>query len=177
MKKINQRVKITKMLIHNALIELLSHKKIDKINATELCSEAGINRATFYSHYNTPFDVLNEISEEMALQLNQKMKPPTLDNVQTNLEILTEYIYENSGFIKIIIDNNSDSYFVDVISNMNKALNTLDESSAFDEDSIKLISGFLAGGGYHMIRMWLDEDIKKTPKEIAQLIYDLFRII
>lgn len=177
MQKVNQRVKITKLLLKDALVQLLNTKKIDKISVTELCETAGINRATFYAHYNTPQDVLSEISKNLADEILLKLKPQTKDNILSNLEIISEFIYKNSDLVKLLIDNNSDHYFLEVIKTLNETIHTSDESKHFDDDSIKLISAFLAGGGYQMMKMWLYEDFNKTPKDIAQLIYDLFKII
>ena len=33
-------------------------RPLDNIHVNELCRESGINRATFYRHYETPQDVL-----------------------------------------------------------------------------------------------------------------------
>ena len=53
------RVRYTKMMIRNSLLELLSTKPIAKITVTEICERAGINRATFYAHYTDPTDQLH----------------------------------------------------------------------------------------------------------------------
>ena len=46
-KKQDARVRYTKMMIRNSLLELLRTKPIAKITVTEICEMAGINRATF----------------------------------------------------------------------------------------------------------------------------------
>ncbi len=51
--------------------------------------------------------------------------------------------------------------------------NAVKEDSPLDKASLRLISSFLCGGGYYLVRAWLMEDIQKTPQEIAQLIYEL----
>ena len=44
----NQRIRLSKTMLKNALIRLLANKSIDKITVYELCAEAQINRTTFY---------------------------------------------------------------------------------------------------------------------------------
>ena len=46
MKKQNQRIMLTKQLIHTAFLRLLRNKSIREIPIRELCNEAGINRTT-----------------------------------------------------------------------------------------------------------------------------------
>ena len=58
--KENQRVILTKRLLYEGLLRLLEKKELHKITITELCAEAGINRATFYKHNSTPKDLMND---------------------------------------------------------------------------------------------------------------------
>ena len=44
----NQRVRLSKALLKEALVRLLETKPLDKITIYELCAEAQINRTTFY---------------------------------------------------------------------------------------------------------------------------------
>ena len=44
----NQRIRLSKMLLKNALMKLLEEKPLEKITIYELCAEAQLNRVTFY---------------------------------------------------------------------------------------------------------------------------------
>ena len=54
----------SKSFIKHALIKLLSEKDYDRITVTEVIEASGISRGTFYSHYKSLDDVLNQISDE-----------------------------------------------------------------------------------------------------------------
>lgn len=64
-KKQDARVRYTKMVIRNSLLELLRIKPIAKITVTEICERADINRATFYAHYSDPSDLLHSLEAEV----------------------------------------------------------------------------------------------------------------
>ena len=70
----NQRVRITKMLLKDALTKLLYEKKIEKVTVSELCEAAGVNRSTFYKHYGSQFDVLDDIEKDFFM-LRKKCLP------------------------------------------------------------------------------------------------------
>lgn len=53
----------TALRMDEALIELLEHKDLEYITVKELCRQAGVNRSTFYLHYDTISDLLNETME------------------------------------------------------------------------------------------------------------------
>ena len=58
--KDDQRIALTKRLLREGLLRLLSKTDLNKISVTQLCIESGINRATFYRHYEEPRDILND---------------------------------------------------------------------------------------------------------------------
>ena len=65
MRKNDQRIRLTKMLIRRAFLDLLRTKPMQGISIKELCTAAGINRGTFYSHYTdiyASFSMLRTLS-------------------------------------------------------------------------------------------------------------------
>lgn len=50
----------TAVKFDRALLTLLERKTFDYITVSELCAEAGVNRSTFYLHYENTFDLLQE---------------------------------------------------------------------------------------------------------------------
>ena len=65
----NQRVKLTKRLLREALISLMETKQIQQISVRELCEKAEINRSTFYKHYGAPENILQEIQQELIANI------------------------------------------------------------------------------------------------------------
>ncbi len=53
----------TALRMNEALIALLEQKDLEYITVKELCHQAGVNRSTFYLHYETIADLLTETLE------------------------------------------------------------------------------------------------------------------
>ena len=53
----------TAQKMDEALITLLDKKELAYITVSEICKEAGVNRSTFYLHYETIQDLLKETTE------------------------------------------------------------------------------------------------------------------
>ena len=53
----------TALLMDEALLLLLEKKEYEFITVKEICEKAGVNRATFYLHYETIDDLLYEAIE------------------------------------------------------------------------------------------------------------------
>ena len=71
----------TAQLMNQALMSLLEKKDIEFITVTEITKKAGVNRSTFYLHYENIYELL----EETITNLNKKFINSF--NVQVPLEI------------------------------------------------------------------------------------------
>lgn len=60
MNKAESKYYNTSLLFNQALIELLNKKEYEYITVKELCEKAGVNRSTFYLHYDTIDELLEE---------------------------------------------------------------------------------------------------------------------
>ena len=70
MKKTESRYFYTAKLMDEALLLILEKKDIEFITVKEICEKAGVNRSTFYLHY----DSINELFEETINMLNEEFK-------------------------------------------------------------------------------------------------------
>lgn len=53
------RILRTRATLNRAILKLASEKPLPSITVSELAAEAGINRVTFYKHFNMPAEALN----------------------------------------------------------------------------------------------------------------------
>lgn len=177
--KENQRIALTKRLLQEALFRLLSKKTLAKVSVSELCKEAGINRATFYKYYGCPEDVLAAIKEDFFNDLLISQQQGTDKKPQSyteTFEAMCTYLYNNKEKSKQIIKNLNFN-IAEVLENLAEGRNGMYEylPKYFngDSDSIKLAASFIAYGIYSLVRKWLAEDIDKTPKEITEIFFKL----
>lgn len=63
----------TAVRMDQAFLELLEKKDFEFITVTEICARAGVNRSTFYLHYETVNDLLNESVRYMNEQFSAYM--------------------------------------------------------------------------------------------------------
>lgn len=60
----DMRIQRTKKCIQDAFLELRRKKDVEKITVTELADCAMINKATFYNHYTSVFDLSDKMESE-----------------------------------------------------------------------------------------------------------------
>ena len=67
------RVKKTKKAIRRAFFELIRQKPVEKITVRELSELAEINKTTFYAHYDTIYDLVDQLEQEMIETIVERM--------------------------------------------------------------------------------------------------------
>ena len=72
--KMDARVRYTKMMLKQALLDLMQHKPVNKITVKEVCARAEVNRATFYAHFSDCFDLQTCMEDELFAQFEQSMQ-------------------------------------------------------------------------------------------------------
>ena len=179
--KENQRIVISKRMLRESLLRLLKTKELGDINITELCREAEINRATFYKYYNTPQDVLSDIAMELIKEMKKMYRPMlTLDEVRTCVKNICEYVYEHADLIRMLIRANADLEIAAAISELHQNFREDKESlgalKGADDETLQMTAAFIGGGSYFLIRKWLLEDIRKTPEEVADLMFKILNM-
>lgn len=56
------RIKKTKRAIRSAFAELIKEKPMEKITVKEIAERAEINKTTFYAHYETVYDLVDQLA-------------------------------------------------------------------------------------------------------------------
>lgn len=165
----NQRVVVTKRMLREALMRLLKGKPLEKISITELCHEAQINRTTFYRYYEFPKDILLEMQREFFEEiLGGFQQPLTVKDVERFFCCLSE----QASLVKLFFQYNSDADWAHVFEQIYRSFpeeNMMKGFRNMDENSAKLLSTYLAGGAFFLVRQWIVEDIPMSPKDVSAI--------
>ncbi len=106
------RVRRTLHHIHEAFYSLILVKDYDEISVTELSNKAGINRKTFYLHYNSLDDLVLEIENEIADKIVAKLEKDARDmNIQNSISIFYHYLEECSDVERKLLSDSGFRYF------------------------------------------------------------------
>lgn len=109
------RVRRTKKMLREALIELILEKGVEGITVNEITERAMVNRSTFYRHYEDKTDLLERGIDEMLLELTEQMIPPPQDikdvdltdpGSYTNLRLFYNHVKENHTFYRVMLGEN-----------------------------------------------------------------------
>ena len=106
-KNLNNSSLKTKKLIKDAFVQLLSEKKeIRKITVSELVQRANISRATFYSHFDDIYGVIEEFEEELVDKFFTNAKLLATDDYEKFFDALFSYMEENDNNYRMMAKSN-----------------------------------------------------------------------
>lgn len=106
----------SKKLIKNAFSELLQKKGLEEITVTEIVKLSGLNRGTFYAHYNNITDVLEEIEKEVTdkiLFLFSAYRGRIIENPTPFLREIADFLQKDYDFYERLICAKVGENFID----------------------------------------------------------------
>ena len=161
--KENQRITLTKRLISEALISLLGDKNIRRISIRELCAKAGVNRSTFYNHYGSQYDVLDEISAAFLEDIGKTIK------TGEHMVLVLRYFDDNLNLSRLLINNIIDSTFSERLFSLPKIQELLDSNNITGHAEKQ----FIIHGSYQLLRDWINSDTRVSAESQTELILTL----
>jgi AcrR family transcriptional regulator len=95
------RVKRTRQWITESFMALMQKKTFQAITVQDIAQQAGINRATFYAHFNDKYALLDHLIRELFLQMLyahiDKHAVYSLDNLQQLIIVTCEFLAKFGG--------------------------------------------------------------------------------
>lgn len=172
----------TALLMDEALLLLLEKKEYEFITVKEICEKAGVNRSTFYLHYQSIDELLFEAIEMINKRFNssfdnKKINPQTLKKedlflIDDNYLIpYLNFIKDNKKIYKLIHTN---PYLFRKQQAFDKLYNELfsiilDKYGVIEEEK-EYIFAFFSFGLVAVIQKWIENDCKDDIEKMAVLM-------
>lgn len=164
----DRRVKLTKKILKEALIEIMHTKAINEISIKKICEVADINRSTFYHHYQSPQELYDEIIYDIALDINVILEKGRAKNAtQTKIiaEMLT-YVEEKRELFLVILSEKGN---ISIGERLNKIIGQFIGADN-NSELAKYCAQFISAGVANILWIWLNNENRLPPKDVAGLI-------
>lgn len=173
---VDRRIRRTRTLLRQGLIQLMATKDIKDISVKELSDLADINRGTFYLHYNDIFDMLEKMEDELFTEFNEILDRSLTAEVSSPENTLREifaFLDRNRNFAKVTMGPHGDLAFVNRMKELVKErIYNMPDLQKRQEDPI-YIDSFILSGCIGVIETWLNHPTPKPPEEMASICNDL----
>lgn len=171
----DKRVIRTKKAIKEALFRLMEEKDISSISISELTQKANINRRTFYTHYRSITDILEEIEGDLvealemlvqSIDFNAPRKGAKDLFLGLNSLITVEFDYY-FHLVRVDMRGMLMSRLKNVIRGMTDTI--LNHIYKKPGDNTSIVSAFIVGGFFNMYLEWYNHPNGVTVEQAAEL--------
>lgn len=178
----DRRVQTTKMDISEAFLQLLKDKKYEIITTKEIIEKAGYSRATFYVHYKTKHDLLQEIIHYLFEGIQQAYRMPYKGKETLNIgDMFNEPIYilqhmqQYKMFYQILLSQNLQIDFRQKLTE--KLLEVCQSDFEIKQEPLcnQLMNHYLTYGSIGLILDWLIKDCPIEIETFARLIVEILQ--
>jgi len=169
-------VNITKRAIQEAFLAVLNEKPLGKITVKDITDRCGINRNTFYYHYQDIPALLEEICQIQVDELVNKY--PELNSVEECLDAAMQIVMDNKRAVMHIYNSDNRNTYVSSLWRMCEATVTTYFNTAFTDDRLspedrQLLIRYHKCECFGLILDWINnglrEDYVEGTRRLCQL--------
>lgn len=175
-KKVDQRVKMTKLLLEEALVKQMTTQHISKISVRALCDDAGINRSTFYAHYADQYALLHSLEEKVLSNLDHHLKTQTVSPHQPisaqTLNRILDYIKGNADLFKALLSDNSEYSFQHAIIELAQLI-SIQVKLSTNPRLLEYMHAFSIMGCISVLQKWLQDGLIESTQTMTDLIMQM----
>ncbi|MBR3212316.1 MAG: TetR/AcrR family transcriptional regulator [Firmicutes bacterium] len=175
----DRRTARTHKLIRKAYFDLIREKHSIKISISEIARRADIDRKTFYLHFNSVEDVLNEYIEERIDHMMARMEQAQDFNDPFDVEYLLTLVdssqKEEVEFLKLISKSDAyDAFWNRVREKLTQnAVELYSALTDMNEEEIRIQADFFGFGALNVYRGWLRGDYDIALIELVEMVSDV----
>lgn len=176
--KVDRRVRKTRKQLREGLARLLEKKSIRDIKVKELVEEVDINRSTFYLHYSDIYDMLEKIEEELFQEIQDAMQAHPISADERSRAFICEMFQimeDNRAICKALCGPNGDMAFVARMEEVvgSQAVQVIEPLFKIEKKQLRYSYAYCLNGCVGLIKVWLLEDGKETPEQMANIMYTM----
>ena len=165
-----------------ALISLLKKKPFEYITVSEICETAGVNRSTFYLHYETISDLLDETTRYLLDDFRSYFPTDTIDLVCCDRNELVfvcdkyltpylTYIKNHKEVFGTAITHNKLLKFEDVHKRLfDNIFNPILDRFHYPSNTRQYVMMYYLNGINAIVLEWLKNGCDKSIAEISEII-------
>ena len=178
----------TAIKMNEALITLLEKKDFEYITIKEICDTAGVNRSTFYLHYDNISDLLKETTryiidkhlayyeiekQRISLQFETCKREELLFITDEYLVPYLKFIKDNQRLFKVSIKQFNSFNMNEVYGRMFEHIfNPILERFHVPEKERAYVMKFYLTGVFAIVMEWLDKNCSDDMKTVTRVITD-----
>lgn len=165
--------------LKSALLAILAGKAFHQIRTKEIAERAGINRVTFYDHFATKEELLDELIDDVMteyaeiIESSARITVAQLQpvDVKRAIQLSVHHIKKHAQFYTIMFFTNGVPDLANRLHDQMRRSLSLSFSRMMQqnpEEDVDLFIDWVIGGAIGIYRYWLQNGLRQSEAEIAK---------
>lgn len=168
----NKRQK-TKMIIENAMVELLEHESFDQISTVKLTKTAGISRSSFYTHYKDKYDMVEHYQQKLFHKLEYIFEKYAQDKRSAIIEVF-DFLTRES-LLSVLLTENGTKEIQTFLRHKFQIMLAEDLQERFSSKLLSQVEKeysyvYLTNAFFRVCQMWIARGKKESPEQMADFL-------
>lgn len=166
----------TKKLIADGFKTVMEKKSFDKITISDITDQCGLNRQTFYYHFQDKYELLNWILHtEVLAPFTENL---TIDNWNERLLQILRIVKENSRFYSNAFRTSHGDEFRQYLFNavtkiIIDVIDRMTEGHEVSMEDKQFIAEFMSYGVSGSVTKWVRTGMKQSPEATVEYLQDI----
>ncbi len=163
----------TKEALASALRQMMTVKPIDKVTVKDIVEICGVNRQTFYYHFNDVDDLLEWMFEQDSDKVfpREVVREHWLDDMMTYID----YLVSNTAFTLNVYNSSSRRYMLGYLRKrmefcIRRYAELVSEGISIDRQDFEFIVAFYTTCTTGFISQWMDSDMSLSKEMTRERI-------
>ena len=167
------RVRRTRALLRDALVDLIEYRGFDRVTVADLTSRAMISRAAFYRNYRDKYELVEQIFDEAMAEMTTGRQGGTRPPGQ-RLADFFGHIATYHRLYGALLGRKGSPWFAD---RMRSALAGMSSEHLPGRTADALVPSIISAMFLQSITWWLEHDRPCPPDKIARQSSQLIRAV
>lgn len=173
---------MTKKALATSLKKLMNGRALDKISIREIVEDCGVNRKTFYYHFENIYDLVNWMFEEEAIESVKKYD--FIKDYEDAVRFSMNYIEENEHVVNSALDalgrdELKKFFYNNFVGNMRSIVGEFSKDMSIPKDYIDFLINFYTESFASLLIDWIrnrsERDKEKYIKYISLTLFESIR--
>lgn len=177
----DRRVRKTRAALRSALEQLLHEKSLPDITVKELCAVSGLNRGTFYLHYQDVHALLDAIEHDLMTEFTAVLEPLTCAGAFAGpapspaMTAMFRFLAQNAAMCRALLCHNADNAFLEQVETFVHTRLVQEYGARFAGGDIvpEYAFSFVVSGCIGMLQQWLEADMPLSAQRMAALVQNI----
>lgn len=168
------RVRRTRRLLAQALVELAQEQPFESITARDVTGRAEVGYATFFRHYSSPADLMRSIVDDLLSELKGLLPPLAGHNPQQAGTLLFQHARQHADMYHLLLRaDRSLGLIASALESGRQSITEAFEARSESRVPLEVAANHIIRSCTTLLEWWFEQGMPYEPERMGEIFHDL----